>query len=448
MSSNTEQQPDYVWHEITPNVYQRSMVPLECFFNPLMGWSVWNSIKLSPTLGCTTEADFIDRVRQAWIQILYEQPQLRSTFDFAQSTCTYDSITDAILKDWVEETFLISESPYNAQGTRTKPTLIINPTTREILYRAPHYYTDGIGMILLLSDLISHVAKPKVSPSFGDEKKNLAPNFETAAGISSPSINEVENAASLTNVFLKGQPSIGVPFTTAPHAKHSFTEVRLSLKDSQLLVAACKKKGMTVTQAVHTTLLQSTSDLDTDAEGRTYTSLYTFNWRPHIKSENQKHRAAVYCGSLPMSIASPSSRSFSNLAAEVTTLYTDSARDEQMRKSHSSWWKCLLDIMIASGEPPKLNTPMLSSLGVVENFLGGADRKIEGIEVEDFKFGIDINGPVVGVSLWSWKGRVSLCSGWDEGAFGEGTVVKTLLKGIVERLEEGLGVNLDTDEVN
>lgn len=445
MGSNTEQQPGYVWHETTPGVFQRSMVPLESFFNPLMQWSVWTSVKLGPIPNCNSEIDFIDRVRQAWIQTLFEQPQITSTFDFSESRCTYNTTTDKSCQIWLEETFIIASNPYKAQGTRTKPSLIINPATQEILYRAPHYYTDGIGMVLLVSDLVAHITNPKSTPKFGKESQNLAPTLDIAANISHSSA-DLEQGAQLANGFLSGRPSIGLPFSNTPPTQHSVTSIRLSLADSKAFVLACKSHDLTVTHAVHTALMQTVSSLDRDTasevENKFYTSIHIYNWRNRIQSQHQRCRAGLYCGAFPMAVTSPSSRSFADISNQMKKLYERTNADQEMSKVHSPWWAKLLDIVTASGVPPPTSTPLLSSLGVIENFL---PKVVEGVEVRDFEFGIDTLGPVVTVYAWNWEGRVSLSAAYDEGAFGDGEVVKALLKGIVEKLGAGLNVELNAD---
>jgi hypothetical protein len=445
MGSNTEQKPNYAWHEAAPGIFRRSMAPLELFFNPLMEWSVWTSIKLGPISDCNNENDFIDRVRQAWIQILFEQPQIASTFDFAEGLCTYKATTDKSSKLWLEETFLIAANPYKARGTRAKPSLIINPTTQEIVYRAPHYYTDGIGVILLLSDLVAYIAKPKIIPEFGNESKNLAPTLDVATNVTHSS-SDLEEGARLTNGFLLGRPSIEVPFKDTPATQHSVTSVQLTIADSNTLVSACRSHGLTVTHAVHSALMQTVAALDPDTasevEKKFYTSIHVYNWRNRIQPQYQRCHVGLYCGALPMAIVSPSTRSFTDILNQMKDLYQKTNADQDMSKVHSPWWAKLVDIVTASAAPTPTSTPLLSSLGVVENYLPNV---VEGVEVKDFGFGIDTLGPVVTVYAWNWKGKVNLSAAYDDGAFGDGGVVKALLKGIVERLGTGLGVELSAN---
>jgi hypothetical protein len=89
-------------------------------------------------------------------------------------------------------------------------------------------------------------------------------------------------------------------------------------------------------------------------------------------------------------------------------------------------------------KPPAASTPMLSSLGVIEKLL---PEEVDGVKIEDFKFGIDIKGPVVTVYLWNWGGRINFSAAWDRGSFHEGEI-DDFLSRIVGKLATPLGVTI------
>jgi hypothetical protein len=137
MGVENSQPSECIWHEIRPGVFRRSMTPLECFFTPDLGWSVWVSIKLGSVPDtCDRNEVLIDRLRRAWIRILYEQPQLASTYDFHERTCTYITATEESLTTCLKETFIIEEDSQNSMATRNKPILCFEKSTRWLYYLA------------------------------------------------------------------------------------------------------------------------------------------------------------------------------------------------------------------------------------------------------------------------------------------------------------------------
>lgn len=185
------------------------MTPLESFFTPDLGWSVWTCIKLGSVPNtCGSNEVLIDRLRRAWIQVIYEQPQFASTYNFQERTCIYTTATEGSLTTWLEETFIVEEDSPNSIATRKKPILCFESTTRRLFFRAPHCYIDGIDVILLPGDIVRHLSNPQ-NTTFGNEAKNLPPVFEIAACVPEPQAAYMEHAARLTRKFLQSRRRSG-----------------------------------------------------------------------------------------------------------------------------------------------------------------------------------------------------------------------------------------------
>jgi hypothetical protein len=437
MGVEINQFSECIWHEIYPGVFQRSMTPLECFFTPDLGWSVWSSIKLSSVPNtCESNEVLINQLRRAWIRVLYEQPQLASTFDFHERTCTYVTATEESLTTCLEETFVIEENSQNSIATRNRPILCFEESTQRLSFRAPHCYIDGIGVILLLGDIVKFLSNPQRT-TFGDEVKNLPPVFDIAACLPKPQAADLERGAQLTRKFLQNQPSIGLPFQDRPSAPHSVSEICLSIEDSNNIVSACKARGLTVTHAVHAALIQATAELDPEAAAKYYTSIHIYNWRSDVQPKYQR-QSTLHCSGFPMVVENPSTRNFEDLSAEMKKLYVGTNQDKDIAKAHSPWWSRLVTALNAAGNPPAASTPMLSSLGVIEKLL---PEEVDGVKIEDFKFGIDIKGPVVTVYLWNWGGRINFSAAWDRGSFHEGEI-DDFLSRIVGKFATPLSVTI------
>jgi hypothetical protein len=413
------------------------MTPLECFFTPELGWSVWSSIKLcSVPNSCDNNEVLINQLHRAWIRILYEQPQLASTYDFHERTCTYITATEESLTTRLEETFIIEEDSQNSIASRNKPILCFEKSTRRLSFRAPHYYIDGIGVILLLGDIVKFLSNPQRT-AFGDEVKNLPPVFDIAACVPERQAADLERGARLTQKFLENQPSIGLPFQDHPSAPHSVSEICLSIEDSNNIASPCKARGLTVTHAVHAALIQATAELNPEAAAKYYTSIHIYNWRLHVQPKYQR-QSTLHCSAFPMVVENPSTRDFEGLSEEMKKLYVGTNQDKTIAKAHSPWRSGLVTALSAAGNPPAGSTPMLSSLGVIEKLL---PEEVEGVKIEDFRFGIDIKGPVVTVYLWNWGGRINFSAAWDRGSFQEGEIDEFLSR-IVGKLATPLGVTV------
>lgn len=181
------------------------------------------------------------------------------------------------------------------------------------------------------------------------------------------------------------EPSIGLPFRLGASTSHSVSEIRLTVEDSDKIVKACRKRGITVTHAVHAALILATAERSTLADTERYTSMQYHNWRSRLQPQSQSSLVALYTGMLPLCIPLPSgvSTPFSALAQEIKKIYTATNASEEMVRAHAPWWQSLVDLLgaaAAAGEAPELVTvtPNLSNLGVV----GYGGSVFDGVVVE------------------------------------------------------------------
>lgn len=288
----------------------------------------------------------------------------------------------------------------------------------------------------MLGDIVKFLSNPERT-TFGGEVKNIPPVFDIAACVPEPQAADLERGAQLTQKFLQNQPSIGLPFQDRPSAPHSVSKICLSIEDSKNIVSAGKARGLTVTHAVHAALIQATAELNPEAAEKYYTSIHIYNSRSQVQPKYQR-QSTLHCSAFPMIVENPSTRDVGGLSEEMKKLYVGINQDKNIAKAHSPWWSGLVTALSAAGNPPAASTPMLSSLGVIEKLL---PEEVEGVKFEDFKFGIDIKGPVVTVYLWNWGGRINFSAAWDRGSFQEGEIDEFLSR-IVGKLATPLGVTV------
>lgn len=139
-----------------------------------------------------------------------------------------------------------------------------------------------------------------------------------------------------------------------------------------------------------------------------------------------------------MAVEDLSTQDFEDLSEEMKKLYAGTSEDKNFAKVHSLWWSGLLNALNAVANPKAASIQQLRSLRVIEKLLL---EEVEGVRIEDFKFGIDIKGPIVTVYLWNWGGKINFSAAWDHGSFHEGEIDEFLSQ-IVGKLALPLGVSL------
>jgi hypothetical protein len=398
--------------------------------------------------------------------VRYQQPHLASIHDFATKICTYRMTTLESLAAWMKETVIVVDSdkdPHASLVRSSTPALYVNPTKQEILFRAPHSYIDGIGSILILQDLVSLIATLSQESEYttlgfdGEEVKNLAPVFEIATALEPPGPQDNARGARLMMDFIQSQPSVtlplGVPSSSEAETQlatseenqslHSVSKRTFSLSGSNALIGACKARGITVTHAVHAAIVLATAELSSSnavakEEEKSYASIQSANRRSKVPKHFQQHRCKLYNAAFPIIIPDIQTKNFDILAKEIKGLYADNATSEEKGRSQQVIWG-FAPPLPPDGAPAEAQTPLLSSLGIVESFLA---RETNGVEVKGFEFGLDTRAGVVTVYLWSWRGQVSLGATWETGVYGRG-VVDGFLEAIEEKLGVGLGIGLE-----
>ena len=400
--------------------------------------------------------DIEPALKHAWKTMRYDHPQIAciALEDFN----VYEVPDTAALDAWLEQTFIVAPAPATREELlgsfppSALATLHYLPHTSDIILHTSHWRIDYIGGLSLLHNLLTACIEPR-QIQFGDERKNLSPSRDKAAKFSSPdsmespaTIEERGRAATDLLMPLGNFPSIGLP-TQNLHQPPSDTlrsEMTLEANTTSAIVSASKKRGLTVTAAVHAALIIATQQVAPapPSSSSVYTTWGVFNIRPQLQApynDSTLYPTGPQVLSLPVKLHTST---YTHLAAQLKEFYKQpmpSPAGSRIREDVvAPYTNLLLDL--ANNAPvdlPAPTEPMLNSIGVVDGYLKRNYGDM--IEVKDFWIAPETMTPQLQCYLWTWQGKMTLSAFYNE-TFYEGEFVQGFLKRVLDVLYRELGV--------
>lgn len=387
--------------------------------------------------------DFVAAVKQAWITIRYDHPSIASTVKEGKR---YYQIADSQeLETWLAETVLVVDGStpddiVNKLPPVDRPCIYIMPKGRYVLLRSAHAWIDGLGTVLLLSNLARLLENPR-SVVFGDEHKNLSPSFIVAADIPTAEHAEEDKVQDLIANMGMALPSIALPVRNLgqPPRDTRRQQLLFSQADTARIIAATKLHGMTVTMAFHTALILATQRVGGN-QGE-YVNMCFFNLRKqcHDPYSTSMHPVASYHTSWPI-VVSPGS--FVITAEQVKNYYTEWCKFFDNNKAALATARLYNKTMaqLAKELPPPSATsapsPTLSNLGVLEPLL---ESTYGAVEVEDFWLALDLVDAEIATHLLTFRGQLKVTVAFCETYYTD-AVIAEYISAIKSIIFEGLGL--------
>lgn len=340
----------FAWMEVQPGRWQREIDEIENFYLALDQQYAATGRHLFAIMGhilVTTEVLFGQRpeecelklesaLRNAWARLRFDHPTIASWVEYEgkQPHKIYETVDSAgdsrVLGEWLKDTFC----PVTTQQTGLEwcnsdppapklPTLfVLKPSEgtkdddepksirRHLVLRAPHNIIDGIGTLLLFSNLLKHASeaysssKPHTIP-WGEEYQNLSPSFREAAAlpdaITPQQLEHIENITLVNADLRRGIPIMSVPFQNANEmpGKHQRTSITVYTSQTTAILSACRRLSLSVTHAYHTAIAMAVRDTQpsqSTASLKRYINYCLINERSHCKPpyNTASHAAAVY----------------------------------------------------------------------------------------------------------------------------------------------------------
>lgn len=396
-------------------------------------------------------------LRHAWKTLRYDHPQIACIAH--GDTKVYEVPSNAALDSWLDETFIISpamatkEELLKSFRPSTQATLHYLPHSSEIIIHTSHWRTDFIGGLGLLRNLLSAFIEPR-HVQFGDEGKNLSPSRDEVAKFSSsgfaelPAIAQERNKAAtdLVMQMVGNLPSIGLPTQKSHLSPGGTLRSGLTLEPSatSAIISASKKRGLTVTTALHAALIVATQQVaSVSSSSNTYTSWGIFNIRPLLPAPYDNfalHPAVVQIIGLPLTLHTSS---YADLAFQLKHYYKQTIPPSADSRIHEGVIVPFTNQMtdLAGQSPPAdlpaPTEPILISMGILDGYLNCDYRDI--IEVKDFWIGLEVTTPQLVCYLWTWQSRMTLSALYNE-VFYERHFIQDFLKRVIDVLSAELEI--------
>ncbi|KKY38535.1 hypothetical protein UCDDA912_g01372 [Diaporthe ampelina] len=478
------------WRETTPGTFTRPLDTIETFFKWLADlgvplkrehWGVSLALRLSlPDSLPASEAE--PYIRRAWLILSKQHPMLHARPE--GNTVTVSPLDE---EEWLKESFFShtgEEVTLDSLFTSIEPAPIVSchwlPRQRDLILHGSHWRLDGIGSLKLADRLLAAlgaVIRVGLAAPLGSYGLDLTPLF-------TPSLDDITNAYldedstppavktvadNLLQTVIKGAPSIGLPVTPGTEkalpGPSSRVRVRLDKATTAAVVAACKSRGIKVTSAVHAAIVQAAAARPQHPQAKHYCITTAIDMRRRLPGgragDGPELAAGMFISPGLVFIEEPAAaggaggvRAFGDLARELDATYgADMSRlydggsggavsVAQATAPFARRIVPLLQMPQPEGMPPQ-NAPHLSSIGVVEAWLGREHVVDAGrgsrITVEDVWLGGEMITPALCNHVWTWRDQLTLAAVFNTSYYEE-AFVKQVMEDVKRNLLSGLQI--------
>ncbi|KAL4969867.1 uncharacterized protein BDV14DRAFT_186907 [Aspergillus stella-maris] len=416
------------WSQISPTRWERPLNGLETYFwftgqatASVCGgrehFLMFSTVKVGFNL-----LDVRSSLRDAWKQLRHDEPELAVTFEGDKKV--YEVPVEAELETWLDAAFVVVSNVSDAEEfyqtfTREykQTTLYYIPASSELILFTHHAIIDGIGLLMFWDKFFTALASPKSNISFGEEHTRLNPTVDEILGYSAPSPKATEKAtAMIMNDYTARLPAIGLPSgvgkTVPGGCRH--IEHRFSPETTEAIVTACKKRGISVTPAVHAAYIRVLMEnADLVSNSTRYTSSAEFNFRPYLPDNYKNTAVANYYSPYALTTKLPASHT--ELAQTLNMYYTTIKGNPEYMEMAGPLTQTLAGLVQSPAyqTAPIPTDALVSSIGVVEQYLKRGYGSV--VTVKDYKLNLDI---VLGMSLinfYTFGGELRLMYNFNEG---------------------------------
>ncbi|KAF4948490.1 hypothetical protein FSARC_13727 [Fusarium sarcochroum] len=442
----------YTWRQTSPTIFENKRGTFEQLYFYTQGEFgkpapsiLFSTVKVKNHDGLAL-GQVETSLRGAWSQTRAKEPQIAARH--GETSKIVEVFEGKTLEDWLSETFLVYQDKtpdevFRDSVSRRYPTLFHFPSTGELTFQVNHTWVDGRGTLFFWNIFFSTLANPDDTPITSEViKKSLPPTMDAILGVpeaTSPKVEEyahkILERCTTDNAIFTPADDLG-----APMKGFSRRQRKLSSDISNKVIAACKQRGITVTAAIHVAFgiaIQGYQLKKQGNAGDVWASFANIDARRFFGNEysHELRRVACHCTVIPLYIPIDPS-TFDKTTVELSDYYRKALNHPLAEGA----LECLPAAMplymqkVAEGAA-FIRTPLLTTLGVIENFM---DRKFGPWEVEDFWLANTMIPPSAQLFLWTWRGQIVFGGSWNEAMYGVDVMEKLL-----SRTEENLLKALD-----
>ncbi|KAI8711478.1 hypothetical protein NCS52_01411300 [Fusarium sp. LHS14.1] len=407
---------------------------------------------------------------RAWFTLVWLHPNLagRTHISDAEDPSSQILSVGSLDEDeWLAQTFFqhenIPDSTTLLGSLRPSPTATCHwiLASQELCVSSSHWRIDGIGMLMLANSFMKNIAEILCNDGNNPTIQGpLTPSLDTIVGSyvdeEATPMYLRSTADALVTEFVKGVPSIGLPTITGSlTAAPGPTERQSTSFDAtttKSIIAACKKRGLSVPSAVHAAFVRATATYPQNPLAKSYAAFFPTDLRPYLPLPHNGESFAVgmFCSGLPVTVPDVLGLSFNSIAQILNNVYK---RDlTRMCTDDEGKPQGMLDLMAPyvrrttklfnTPPPPELppvENPDLSSFGKVEQYLqheyafgrGGEDK----VEVDGFWIGTETLARSPQCYVWTFKDQLTIQGCFNTSFYDREFVCEVLEKVKVELLE-------------
>ncbi|KAL4907105.1 hypothetical protein BDW74DRAFT_175891 [Aspergillus multicolor] len=395
-------------------------------------------------------------LKQAWIRLRFEHPQLAASTEDGKKV--YETPDDTALQTWADSTLLVSSAANADELLSTAApvkqiTLYYVPRSSELVLRCHHHINDGIGSLQAMDLLFKWLTEPPthLELAWGSEHIRLPAPLEESLG-SPPTLTQqqTEQAAARLMAYLNQLPAIGPVCKAGKVApgQPKTMEATFSPEFTAAIIKASKAQGITVTAAVHAAYaLMLQRHADPESEQSRYTAITAHNMRRYLAQNRDRDHAAAAAVSLYYAcqfISLPLPAPYSELAQALDAHYKASI-DADVLRVHDAFTRTLA---AAVRTPEYQNAPIpadatVSSLGILERYLQPEYGSAGTVRVRDFRMGCEIILGMTTLHCWTFRDQMHLVYSFND-AYEEPVHVRAYLDEMERILREELVGSRDT----
>ncbi|PYI00258.1 hypothetical protein BO78DRAFT_330505 [Aspergillus sclerotiicarbonarius CBS 121057] len=392
------------WPQISPTRWERSLTGLEEYL--ILYASLSTTVSTTNQHFTTFSKVTVDinlpniqsALKHAWKQMRSEEPDMATTIEGA--TKVYITPDEPTLQKWLDSTFIVTNitdaDDLQRNGTFiNQSTFYYLPNTSELVLRAQHHTINGVGILLWWDKFLLALLHPAPEITFGDEYRRLSVPLPEALGNNNPPTQEeTEKATTQAMEYISGLPSIGMVSKASGQApspgKSQHIEYRFSPELTGAMVQGCKRRGISVTSAVHAAYgMVLMKHADPKSTTSRYTTINLFNLRDYLPERYRKVAATNHLTTLPFSIHLPVD--FTRFVRELNKSYRSGIRENpEVLELVGAYNKVLIG-MLKTLDAQAMLVPTdscISSLGIVEKYLQRSYGSV--VTVKDYKLTVDV----------------------------------------------------------
>ncbi|KAJ4109683.1 hypothetical protein NW768_012119 [Fusarium equiseti] len=207
---------------------------------------------------------------------------------------------------------------------------------------------------------------------------------------------------------------------------------KLNPQVSSEAIATLKKRGTTVTAGLQVSFGIAIQEYQRERTGKAddlWASCANIDARRFFPEEfsAELKKVACYYTLLPLYVPI-SAKMFDKTAIELSDYYRKALNHPDAERALCVPAAMPLYMQMVAEGAAFLRTALLTSLGIVEAFMG---RRFGSWEIEDFWLATTVMPPSVQIFIWTWRDGIVFGSSWNEAMFGA-----DVIEGLLGRAEE------------